>query len=326
MSISQEIEHLNNNLQRSIKRHASEAEKLSNKVARLPERLKALITETNNKELARLEREMATLSSAENDEEELRHARKQVDQLEGTLTQLGNQLQDIPKEHKRPVDKVRAELEVAQNKAEMLQANLSLANEELGKLKSALEEYEQHKLAYEAIQTKVRHYDKLSAAFGRAGLQAQIVQEAQKRIKEAANTTLGFLSNGSWKIELAGDDQELEILAQDLSKPGLPIRRFEYLSGGEKFRVAISLAVAIGQSISGGRTVDTLIIDEGFGSLDEVNRDNLVVELRRLSDEVLNGGRVVIVSHEEDICEEFAHRLRISKNAEGFVSVERYLG
>jgi len=79
------------------------------------------------------------------------------------------------------------------------------------------------------------------------------------------------------------------------------------------FRVAISLAVAIGQSISGGRTVNTLIIDEGFESLDEVNHDNLVVELRRLSNEVLNGGRVVIVSHEDDIYEEFAHRKKIYK-------------
>ena len=69
-----------------------------------------------------------------------------------------------------------------------------------------------------------------------------------------------------------------------------------------------------------------MIIDEGFGSLDEINRDNLVAELRRLSNEVLDGGRVVIVSHEEDICEEFAHRLRISKDTNGFVAIERYAG
>ena len=128
-----------------------------------------------------------------------------------------------------------------------------------------------------------------------------------------------------WQIELAGDDQELEIYAQDNSQPGMPKRPFEYLSGGEKFRVAISLAVAIGQSITGGRTVDTLIIDEGFGSLDEVNRDNLVKELTRLSDEVLSGGRVIIVSHEEDFCGEFALRLRISKGVDGFVKVERHV-
>jgi hypothetical protein len=37
---------------------------------------------------------------------------------------------------------------------------------------------------------------------------------------------------------------------------------------------------------------------------------------------VLNGGRVVIVSHENDICEEFTHRKKIYKNAEGLVCIE----
>ncbi|HEY9709341.1 MAG TPA: SMC family ATPase [Oculatellaceae cyanobacterium] len=325
-SIAQDIEHLQDSLKGSDRRKSNEEEKLTKKLGGLPERLHSQIELMDMKELTKLERERDTLSGAEEADTELRNARKEVDQIEGSLVQLKKQLQEIPKEYQRPVDKVRSEFEAAQNSAQALQAKLNLANEELGKMRSAKQEYDLNIHAYEVAKTKLRYFDKLSSAFGRSGLQAQIVQEAQKRIKDAANATLGYLSNGCWRIELSGDDQELEILAQDLSKPGLPIRRFEYLSGGEKFRVAISLAVAIGQSISGGRTVDTLIIDEGFGSLDEVNRDNLVAELRRLSDEVLNGGRVVIVSHEEDICEEFAHRLKISKNAEGFVSVEQYIG
>lgn len=326
MSISQEIRHLKDSLEKSSRRKTNEEEKLSKKLASLPERVKPLMDLMNAKELAKLEKEMASLSGAEREDAELRQAHKKVDQIEGSLVQLGKLLQEIPKENKRPVDKVRAEFEAARNSVQVLQANLNLANEDLGKMRSAQEEYDRNMQAYEAAKLKLRYIDKLNAAFGRSGLQAQIVQEAQKRIKDAANTTLGYLSNACWQIELSGDDQELEILAQDLSKPGLPVRRFEFLSGGEKFRVAISLAVAIGQSIAGGRTVDTLIIDEGFGSLDEINRDNLVAELRRLSDEVLQGGRVVIVSHEEDICEEFAHRLKVSKSPDGFVSVERYLG
>ncbi len=59
------------------------------------------------------------------------------------------------------------------------------------------------------------------------------------------------------------------------------------------------------------------MIDEGFGALDEVNRALLVSELRRLSEDVLQGGRVVVVSHQEDVCEEFGSRYRISKDASG---------
>jgi exonuclease SbcC len=203
-----------------------------------------------------------------------------------------------------------------------MQTNLNSANQEIGVMKSSQQEYHKHTTALEKTKGQLDLFEKLASAFGRDGLQAQIIQEAQKRIKDAANTTLGHLTNGTWQIELAGDDNELEILAQDIRQPGMPKRPFEYLSGGEKFRVAISLAVAIGQSISGGRTVDTLIIDEGFGSLDEISRDNLVKELRRLSENVLNGGRVVIVSHQEDICEEFTHRFKIYKDSNGAAKAE----
>lgn len=117
----------------------------------------------------------------------------------------------------------------------------------------------------------------------------------------------------------------LEILVRDLSHPGMPRRAFEYLSGGEKFRVAVSLAVGIGQSIPGGRSTDTLLIDAGFGSLDDDNLVLMVDELRCLSQEVLQGGRVVVISHREDICEGFAHRCLVTKDDQGQAQVEQIL-
>jgi exonuclease SbcC len=167
-------------------------------------------------------------------------------------------------------------------------------------------------------------YNHLVDAFGSKGLQAKIIQTAQEAIKINANTTLAHLSNGAWQIDLEENDQktELEILARDLSQPGNPLRLFECLSGGEKFLVAVSLAVAIGQSISGGRTVDTLVIDEGFGNLDQKKRPLMVNELHRLSEDVLKGGRVIVVSHQEDVCEEFGSRYRISKEANGYTRIE----
>jgi exonuclease SbcC len=158
-------------------------------------------------------------------------------------------------------------------------------------------------------------------------LQARVVQSAQTLIKAHANTILGRLSCGRWQIELQENESktELEILARDMSGPGVPLRGFSYLSGGEKFCVAISLAVAISQSVTGGRNVDTLIIDEGFGSLDETHRGLFVNELRRLSEEVLRGGIVLVVSHQEDVRDEFGSRYRIYKDVGGSVQVERTL-
>jgi hypothetical protein len=49
----------------------------------------------------------------------------------------------------------------------------------------------------------------------------------------------------------------------------------------------------------------------------------VILQLRRLSEEVLEGGRVIVVSHQEDVCEEFGSRYYIYKDADGVARVER---
>jgi exonuclease SbcC len=72
------------------------------------------------------------------------------------------------------------------------------------------------------------------------------------------------------------------------------------LSGGETFVASLSLALALARTTErrGGRRIDTLFIDEGFGSLDQSTLDEVMAALRRLSDE----GRVIgVISHVEEM-------------------------
>ena len=72
--------------------------------------------------------------------------------------------------------------------------------------------------------------------------------------------------------------------------------------------IAVSLAIAIGQAVAGRTAANMLIIDEGFGALDNNRRELLVEELGRLSRDVLQGGRVIVVSHQDDVKEKFGNR------------------
>ena len=172
-----------------------------------------------------------------------------------------------------------------------------------------------------------RLWNKFADAFGKKGLEARIVQAAQETVKQNANTILESLSsNGTFQIELeetpSGD--ELQIFVRDLNtqnandKP----RPFEFFSGGESLLIAVSLAVAIGQAVTGNMAANTLIIDEGFGALDDNHRELLVDELRRLSCNVLQNGRVIVVSHQDDVKEKFYNRFLISKNDSGLTDVK----
>jgi exonuclease SbcC len=268
--------------------------------------------------------EIQVLSDIEHKYKELTTAQTRIHQFVGAITLLEEQLEKIILEYRRPIEEVEKEYYKVADEELNIQNQLDQAKRKLIELENQRKAYLETKTFRDKAEKEVIYFTKLANTFGKKGLQAKIIQAAQEKIKQHANTTLRRLSNGIWQVDLQENSQgtELEILARDLSQPKSPLRSFEYLSGGEKFRVAISLAIAIGQSISGGRTVDTLVIDEGFGALDEVNRALLVNELRRLSEEILHGGRIIIVSHQEDVCWEFANRYHIYKGLDGLIEVE----
>jgi exonuclease SbcC len=274
--------------------------------------------------LDNLQNEFERLSQAEAEERQLRAAQTRSDEIAGAIRALTLELDGIDAEHRCPVPKAEAECTAAKNSRQEAERALANCNLELAALSQQKNTYDERQHDRDKAEQELGYYLKLVAAFGRNGLQAAVVKTAQEAVTRNANATLGRLSRGLWQVELEENEQktELEILARDLSQPSAPLRPFAYLSGGEKFRVAISLAVAVGQSVTGGRTVDTLIIDEGFGALDEVNRGLLISELSRLSEEVLQGGRVIVVSHEDDVCEEFANRYHVFEDSNGDVQLQ----
>jgi exonuclease SbcC len=89
------------------------------------------------------------------------------------------------------------------------------------------------------------------------------------------------------------------------------------LSGGESFLASLSLALGLAdvvQAESGGVSIDTLFIDEGFGSLDD---DTLELVMDCL-DQLREGGRAVgVVSHVSELRSRIPTRLHVVKGQRG---------
>lgn len=95
------------------------------------------------------------------------------------------------------------------------------------------------------------------------------------------------------------------------------VRPAKTLSGGESFLASLALALGLADVVaaeSGGRMLDTIFIDEGFGSLDAEALDLVMTTL----DELRAGGRVVgVVSHVDEMRQRIPRRLRVRKIAKG---------
>lgn len=295
---------------------------LAERIAQLPAPWPGHPACTTESAFQSLKREQEALVAAPAEEERLHQAQQRVENLRGQVITLQQQLDSIPVDRRQPVAEAEASRDVARQALADTQKAWREAEQQLTKLQWQKQQRDECAAKLAAAEREYQYYDQLSRTFGKNGLQALIIRQAQETIKRYANTTLGRLSNGEWQIDLQENKDGLEILAADLRQGDAKLRPFDYISGGERFRVAVSVAVAIGQAVTGGRPVDTLVIDEGFGSLDDINRSLLVAELSRLSEDVLQGGRVIVVSHQPDVVEGFGSRYQLSRDPDGLVQID----
>ena len=89
------------------------------------------------------------------------------------------------------------------------------------------------------------------------------------------------------------------------------------LSGGESFKAALSMALGMADIIqrnAGGIELETLFIDEGFGSLDRESLDQAVDTLSALAG---TDRMVGIISHVGELKERIGHQILIEKHADG---------
>jgi DNA repair exonuclease SbcCD ATPase subunit len=150
------------------------------------------------------------------------------------------------------------------------------------------------------------------------------MRQAEHGIVDFANAVLDRLSGGQFCLRLRGDDtgdadQALELEAFDRRRGqalALP-----FLSGSQRFRVAVSLALGVGQYASRQhRPIESVIIDEGFGCLDREGRQVMIQELQNLRSQLRC---ILLVSHQEEFAEAFAEGYRFELTG-GTTAVTRF--
>lgn len=139
-----------------------------------------------------------------------------------------------------------------------------------------------------------------------------------ERIINRANLRFMKMTNGQYELKRSteSDDQR--------SKTGLELNVIDHyngterdvrtLSGGESFKASLSLALGLSDEIhcaAGGIKIDTLFVDEGFGTLDEDSLNSAIEALNTLTE----GDRLVgIISHVQELKTRIDRKIIVSKN------------
>lgn len=125
-------------------------------------------------------------------------------------------------------------------------------------------------------------------------------------ITQLASERLENLSAGRWRLSLrekGRNKKALDLMVYDKETGGHDPIPIVLASWSQRFRIAVSLALAIGQYIRReSRRIESVIIDEGFGSLDKTGRVDTIQELHNLRQHL---ERIILVSHQEEFYNPF---------------------
>lgn len=241
--------------------------------------------------------------------EQLWKARLEVERSAQELAEVEKQLAAFPEEARQDPAAVQAQLQQARQVNRQRDDELSQARQHHRALESRHKERQQVQEELLQAEGQLNHLELLAKLLGRDRLQLHLVRQAERQVVDHANAVLDRLSGGELFLKLCGEAagegnaaKALELEAHNRTTGEKPIN-VAFLSGSQKFRVAVSLALGIGQYASRQhRPIESVIIDEGFGCLDRNARQVMIQELQNLRTQMRC---ILLVSHQEEFAAAF---------------------
>lgn len=229
------------------------------------------------------------------------------DQTESDTTQLEEDLANA----KKQIEEIDRQLQNIAIEISQLQANLARWEE----LENQRQEISKSSVLYKKLSDDLsgKNIKKLS-------FQSWILSIHLEEITQYANRRLEKVSNNRYKILLKPENEtgrehyaglNLEIFDAETGKK----RPCNTLSGGETFLVSISLALALTDVVSqkGGIQLDSLFIDEGFGTLDKA----MLEKTMSILDEIRGNRMIGLVSHRDELKDRIPARIEVTKTYNG---------
>ena len=260
--------------------------------------------------LARWQREVRELQGATEKHQALMEARQHQGQSKQSLVELENEQRQLPEEAQRMPEQVQEEIELTNASYREFEMQEQKSRAEAQRLQGVRKRYRELQQQWTEATRLASRYRELAHLLGREGLQHYLLQNAEVGIVYHANEILDRISGATLRLELRlGSENRtktLDMVAYNSSISAYEPQSIEQLSGSQQFRVAISLAIGIGRYMGkASHRVESIMIDEGFGSLDASSRDEMTQALQSLEDEFKC---VIVVSHQNEFSDKFPNR------------------
>lgn len=247
------------------------------------------------------------------------------------LTENFNKIEDFD------YDELILQKEKFESQKESLDQKRDLFNEQRGKNKDnvkAIEEvypkqikakefYDMISILYKVVAGTISGKEKVS-------LETYVQMRYLDRITQRANLRFKIMTDGKYELcRRRNFDNNRNPLGLELNVKDFYTGRerfVESLSGGEQFQASLSLALGLAdeiQATEGGKKLETMFIDEGFGSLDSETLNKAMKALESLS----KGDKLIgIISHVDELENRIQNKIRVTKDLSGKSKIDILIG
>ena len=191
---------------------------------------------------------------------------------------------------------------------------LTRAQADLERHRADLERKSRLEASRESLTADKARYDELARLLRSNNFQQWLIEEALVGLVEVANAELAKLAGGAYSLVVDGG--EFEIVDHRNAEAR---RSVKTLSGGETFLVSLALALALAErvvatSAVGNAHLDSMFLDEGFGTLDSETLDTVAAVVQELG----SGDRMIgLVTHVRELADQIPVRFEVRKLPDG---------
>lgn len=252
----------------------------------------------------------------------LEKARKEVEAvhnrlsgLQGEMKQIMLAIGELQEQYKKIESPEQLPEIIKKQQEENLNTERALSTMEARLLQQAKNKLTVEQIAKELAekQTIAERWAKLNKLIGSAdGAKFKVIAQSYtlNLLLLHANKHLSYLSK-RYKLQQVPDTLALQVIDCDMCDE---IRTVYSLSGGESFLISLALALGLSSLSSNNLKVESLFIDEGFGSLDAESLRTAMEALEQLQ---MQGRKIGVISHVQEMSERISVQVQVHKKVNG---------
>ena len=254
------------------------------------------------------------------DDDQIQDLTDQIDAHEDEIRELTSGIRELSARFdENPFDpealgQIETELTDIETQLQEKQQEAGAQQQKIDDLKDALEKREALGEELHEAKQELERWQRLQGIIPRNDLRDFALEIMFKQMGNLANEQLKYLTSERYqlKVESIGD---LAVVDRWNANEERPVQT---LSGGESFLTSLALALALSELSSGRAQLNSLFLDEGFGTLDAETLDIAIAALEGLR---MQGRSIFLISHIQELTRRLPVKIEVRKKGNGSSSV-----